>query len=381
MRLYLFNPENDTALASGRANYTPTAAVRSFHDAGACLPLWYADSGACAVVAPDVSREWLERRNREFGTDCHVMLAGMQVDGVEPWGWSADAVRQMRSAGALPALMPDDATLSRYRGLSHRRTAARLLEELRGEMGDYLLPDRVFEAFDTDSVSEFLNKCDGRVYMKSPWSSSGRGVVDCSVVPARQVLRQAEGIIKRQGSVMLERRLDKVRDFAVLYRCRGGEVGHLGYSLFYNDGVSAYGGNIILPDTALRSIIGADVGEELISCLTMKVADVLTRLIGGIYEGYLGVDMMIYRDSSGVMRVAPAVEVNLRTTMGVVAWHLGRRFIADGCKGVMSVSYRHEISCVPENYIIDGGRLVGGTINLVPPGSRFDFSLTVTAGS
>lgn len=379
-KLYLFNPENDMALAAGAANYTPPPIVRNFHDAGACLPLWYADAGSCAVVAPESVREWIDRRNREFGTCCAVMAPDVPVDGAVPWGWSANAVRLMLAAGAPSGIMPDADAMDRHRLLSHRRTASMLLEELRCAMPGCQLPDPVCEAFDEDEVRAFLECCRGRVFMKSPWSSSGRGVLDCEAVPVEQVLRQAGGIIRRQGSVMMERKLDKVRDFAVLYRCAGGIVSHVGYSLFYNEGASAYGGNFVLPDAALRSIIGAEVGEVLIDDVAAKVAEVLTRLLGGCYDGYLGVDMMIYRDASGDMRVAPAIEVNLRMTMGVVAWHLAHRFIAPGCSGIMSVRYLRGVSDIADDdYAVENFRIVRGSISLVPPGSPFSFRLSVTA--
>lgn len=370
------------ALAAGAANYTPPPIVRTFHDAGACLPLWYSGPGRCAVVAPESARGWLDRRNCEFGTDVGVMAHGQSVDGAVPWGWSANASRQMLAAGASPAIMPDAATLEQHRLLSHRRTAAMLLEELRRRMPEYMLPDPVCEAFDLEDACAFLECCRGRVFMKSPWSSSGRGVLDCEAVPPGQVLRQAEGIIRRQGSVMMERKLDKVRDFAVLYRCTGGVVRHVGYSLFYNDGAASYGGNFVMSDAALRSIIGSEVGEAIIDEVAAKVADLLTRLLGGVYEGYLGVDMMIYRDISGDIRVAPAIEVNLRMTMGVVAWHIARRFMAPGCSGVMSVRYlRGDNDDATEDYVVDNCRLARGSVSLVPPGSPFSFRLSVTADS
>ena len=43
MNLYLFNPENDLAIAFGGENYTPPPAAQLIGKELSTLPLWYAD--------------------------------------------------------------------------------------------------------------------------------------------------------------------------------------------------------------------------------------------------------------------------------------------------------------------------------------------------
>ena len=43
MNLYLFNPENDLAIAFGGENYTPPPAAQLIGKELSALPLWYAD--------------------------------------------------------------------------------------------------------------------------------------------------------------------------------------------------------------------------------------------------------------------------------------------------------------------------------------------------
>ena len=58
MKLHIFNPENDLALADGGANYCPTpAAARIAYDL-ASLPLWFADEQDCVVLPDDMHREY-----------------------------------------------------------------------------------------------------------------------------------------------------------------------------------------------------------------------------------------------------------------------------------------------------------------------------------
>jgi len=43
-RVFLFNPENDIALAAGRQNFTPPKAALQMALSGATLPWWLGDS-------------------------------------------------------------------------------------------------------------------------------------------------------------------------------------------------------------------------------------------------------------------------------------------------------------------------------------------------
>ena len=49
--LYLFNPDQDLALASGEINYMPPASARRMAEELALLPVWFADR-PCSVLAP-----------------------------------------------------------------------------------------------------------------------------------------------------------------------------------------------------------------------------------------------------------------------------------------------------------------------------------------
>ena len=53
--LYLFNPENDLALANGGKNYTPPPLARTIARDLSTLPLWYATEGENMFA---ISRLW-----------------------------------------------------------------------------------------------------------------------------------------------------------------------------------------------------------------------------------------------------------------------------------------------------------------------------------
>lgn len=79
---------------------------------------------------------------------------------------------------------------------------------------------------------------------------------------------------------------------------------------------------------------------------------------------------MVYRKSGGALAVNPCVEVNLRTTMGVVSSALGDNVVHSGCEGVMRVLY-HKDKAALEQFKstlqpprFSDRRLSGGTLLL-----------------
>ena len=308
--LHLFNPENDLALAHGEANYTPPKPVQIFHNALQALPLWYAAPADC-VYAPDVDPQWWQEMNRRFGLDVTQGSHGRP----NPWGWSAHAVQQFRRIG-ISEPFPD---VNLIRQLSHRRTTVSIHRHLTAHgLLPYPLPPEPVEATTTEQAMEHLTSGDAH-FIKSPWSSSGRGVMDCTNMEPTHLRHVVQGIIDRQGSVMIERKLQRKRDFAMLFECRNGAASYRGLSLFFNSNATAYGGNIVAPQSTLQAMLGIDA--ELLQCTATAVERALTDCVAAKgYEGPVGVDMMLYSEQ----RICPIIEVNVRRTMGFVALSLAR---------------------------------------------------------
>lgn len=345
---YLFNPENDVALASGLRNYTPPSAAAALALSGAMLPWWLGAPGD-AVLVPrgllDEARRWAEATAECFGEGPRPVVTLAGIDAVEPWGWSAYTLRLLEKAGCPEALLRRHSSrIEVHRQFSHRRTAAEVLRRL----GD----NSVVEARSWQEVERFATEHPA-FYLKAPWSSSGRGVFR-SIGNLREL---AEGIIRRQGSVMLEPAYDGVQDFAMLFRADGaGAVRFEGYSLFDTEGTPSYTGNRLLTDDNIEACIAGYVGREKLTKLREQLAGALgeTATAHG-YRGPLGVDMLVYR-STGGYAVAPCLEVNCRYTMGFVAHALVKR----GLRGRMTA-------------IPDGSPLPGGAVLLSPAGGSYRF--------
>lgn len=295
------------------ANYTPPKSIAAFRNTLAALPIWLAAPGD-NVIAPGLDPAWLRATGLGVGLD----PAGTP----RPWGWSAATVETFRALG-IDGPFPD---VEKLRALSHRRTSQRLYDTLATQQGcriplGYSHPREITDINDLPAGN--------RIILKSPWSCSGRGVVDCSGMTRPAIEERAAGIIRRQGSVMVEPKLDKVRDFAMLFESSKGTVSYCGLSVFFNTSPMAYGGNIVAPEEELA----ANLGVNGLSTTADSVARALTDILGADYEGPLGVDMMLYGPERAI---CPTVEVNLRYTMGFVALALQRRF----GRGIFAVTPR-----------------------------------------
>lgn len=380
--LYLFNPENDLALAHGKSQYTAPPNALRLHIAGASLPLWFCHEGDF-VFAPYVDDAWCRRVASKFDIKGNIVhdAHGLNVSSCIPWGWSPNAKRQFIDCGVDASLLPNDEQLNQIRELSHRRISIEVLSRIK-ELMPSLNVSIPCEAKCIDEVIMFAH-CYSQFYVKSPWSSSGRGVINASLLSEEELRRRVMGIIRRQGSVMCEKSLDKVKDFAMLFYSDGTCVRFQGFSLFFNENNGAYAGNMIASQEEIFSVLNSYVPHVDIYELANKMQIILTDIVSNHYHGYLGVDMMIYQER-GQCHVAPCVEVNLRMTMGAIAMLWSQRYLAECSSGVMRVEYKttKTIDVPYESELIkfEGNKLKSGTISLIPPDEYFRMTISLTDG-
>lgn len=366
--LHLFVPENDLALASGLARYTPVPVGWHMHLSGEALPMWYADRGD-RVMSFGMDARWLDGVSESFDTGVDVASRKEIASGClspSPWGWSAYTRQMYADAGCPQRMLPSDEAVGRMRMLSHRRSSVCINEALSGMLG-FPLPAIPVETDDLERLSALVEGVGG--YLKQPWSSSGRGVIDASRLSGDVLRRQAGGIIRRQGSVMWEEPLAKIMDFAALFRSDGAGVGFEGWSMFETSPTGEYAGNVLASQEYMRGSLERYIPGDVLDEVVVSLCRVLADYVCPVYKGYMGVDMMVY-DRGGVPALAPCVELNLRATMGVVALGFSRRYLAPGCRGVMRVVASGDVP--PQSYVMDGGRMAGGVLHLSPP-QRFAF--------
>ncbi len=379
--LYFFNPENDLALAADSPHFTPPKAALALQSAGASLPGLICNDGD-SIIATGKDYDWLERLHYKFDIpDIVKDWVTNDIISCRPWGWSKYTRQKFLNLGIDANILPNNDQLNNIRSLSHRRLTIDILNFCRDTGLPYSLHDLPVEIADCQLINNRLNK-EEHIYIKSPWSGSGRGIVDSKSAPARQILRLAEGVIKHQGSVMVEKALDKIADFAMLFTMENGKARFEGYSYFYNSGYSAYSGNILLSDNDIIAELSRYVPSKWLSATREAIGQALEQIIDKRYVGPVGVDMLIYRAEHDYL-IAPCIECNLRMTMGKVAHTIYQRYIHSDSTGHLkniqitpnSVS---ELANAFEKATIRDGKLVSGTIALTPPSGN-TFCIVITA--
>ncbi len=244
------------------------------------------------------------------------------IDRCEPWGWSLAARKQLRRMGAPEEILPDDGQLYKWRMLSHRRTTEPFLRYIyRLGSTEEWFENRPLPLLPREEKG-WLQFTPAPKIVKAPWSTAGRGILDSTKMSWEELQRKAEGMIHRQGSVMVEARLDKVMDFALLYRSTDEGVEYLGPSLFVTEG-GVYRGGKIAPIEELEGEIAAQVTRHELEWVKEAARKAL-EAIRADYRGIIGVDMMVHRWKDGTQAIHPCVEINWRTTMGMPALALSR---------------------------------------------------------
>ncbi|MDR3127533.1 MAG: hypothetical protein LBU08_03590 [Tannerellaceae bacterium] len=386
-RLYWFNAGYEEEMAVGVQHPRPGGNIRLMREELSLLPLWYGEAGDLVLTEGQV------REAKEFVKDIPeafpLMAKGVSrvelrsVSGGEytgtPWGLSPQSCglfEELRreSGGGIRIEAP--AWRREYVELAHRRMAGHCLGLL-SLGGCFEGIEAVIPTFlrDEEEVERYLSGALLPQVAKRPFSSSGRGLLrldsgDVSA-KARAWLR---GAIRRQGSVGLERWLDKVRDFAMeFYVDEEGKAIYKGLSVFETDR-GAYLGNRLESQKGLSKHLGEYIPEKRLQEISERVGEALCTLYGGRYTGYMGVDMLVYREWDR-LAIHPCVEINMRYTMGMAALALHARYVHEEAgRGIFRISYSE--SAYTEHCAMEkasprhwkAGRLWKGYLPLCPVG-------------
>lgn len=360
--LHLFNPENDLALAAGNPYFTPPKAAVALARAGAVLPVWWSQPGD-AFIGTESDERWLTTMRCKHFLPATRYISQQKIDYVAPWGWSAYTKQKLIRSGIPKEILPTQESLDGIRRLSHRNLTCRIYRELRNSPLPYPLPPDPQEVSSIIPIHDRLERGE-LCFLKSPWSSSGRGIIDSRHISIEHVLRLAKGIISRQGSIMIETALEKVIDFAMLLDMTGGKAKQAGLSLFFNSSTTSYEGNLLDSPKKLLQRLTDYVPSSWITDTCRGIAKALEATVGTTYNGPVGVDMLIFRQADGSLSINPCVEVNMRMTMGRVAHEIYKRHITANTTAIMRI-VRGAVADSPDILM-----------RLTPPNEEFNFIVT-----
>ena len=340
MKLLVFNPEHDLALAANLSNFTAPHAGRQLRaDLGFIPAIWAAaDDYVHVENVEDAERRFLRLTRRPFGRFiAKEQICKHKFTAVDVWGWDMAIRSYLFRWGIDAAIMPTATQIDDIRQLSHRRYAMQLLDCLQ-------MPGIIGSSCETNQIENIIDRLHSgeHLVVKAPWSSSGRGVrfmEDDVNIYDNGWLRN---VIVKQGSVMVEPYYNKVKDFGMEFVSDGnGSVSYIGLSLFQTSN-GAYTGNILASEEEKENLISRYIPIDLLKTVQQKICAKMGSWLKDQYTGVFGIDMMVVRrdDGDGFL-LHPCVEINLRRTMGHVAISLTE--LTSGLPKLMKIEYDSNI--------------------------------------
>lgn len=396
--LFYFNPTCEMAIANGSATYTPPKHLEKFRNDLSILPIYFGDAQDVVLIDGTVPKEFLERlknigwnlpwvvnKSEDIPTDL------LPLKKLSPWGWSPAIIRRMHSytnlldessKSAQAAIWNDE-----YKVMMSRLTGQKLSQLLKNALlpkGHISIPK---VALRVDSMSQLIKlerEMTSPILLKTPWSASGRGLFK---IRSREenVLENnwIKSKFKQQGFLMVEPFLNKIQDLSFHFKKEDGRVVFLGTTFFKSESDGRFMGCYIgfpklevFNDFPLQEVI-----EQASNLLHNSLCD-LKEIED--FNGYIGVDAMLFFDDQDVVKLHPCIEVNLRYTMGLLNLFLRKRVHPDatGFWNIKAVDdLEASVLSATDNLIFKDDLLVSGKLALTPPPKDGGFMAVLTVNS
>lgn len=322
-KFHIFNPEHDSALAMEIGIYTPKPQIQQFGKDLSTLPLWYSDEEDKVILPEITDKEWLNSvvsiipniKNKITSLDEY--RHSKEAKRLMPWGIDNTICRLTNTTQIDGEDVSD--VIRRTKLFSSREQTHDALNKLQ-DAGLY----KGFVSKKAETIEEIknINAEFGKIVVKAPWSSSGRGVFFINNLDDKEAKR-IQKIIDSQGFVMVESFFEKEIDFAIEFENVKDNWHFAGYSIFSTDEHGAYKQNILASDDYLKNEICKYADATLLDSIIAFYCDYFQQRKDELKgNNVIGVDMM-----AGNGRIHPCVEINVRHTMGFVARKIYDKYI------------------------------------------------------
>ncbi len=355
--IYLFNPTCEYAVANGHASWQPNRLLQKMEEDLGTLPLFLARPHDVVLVKNLPPASFITRLKQVGISAPHFVpfkkistgneFTGKPKDRLLPWGWSPAAHRLLEPLKPSCSAAFKDSPVAKwqpgYREIYSKKFGLQILKSILPHLPpEKVLPNHLLpEVCTTKAQIETLLRRWGKLMVKAPWSSSGRGLQPITKTPVvPKVWEKLMGIINEQGYAMAEPLLDKVLDLALQFELKKGKATYLGLSRFLTDAKGQYQGNFLNSWPEDISPGAKAFAQSLPQLLVKPLTNAIEASeLAQNYEGFFGVDTLLFQDTEGVLRVHPCLEINVRQNMGLLSLYL-EKLLVPGGKGIFKTFYQ-----------------------------------------
>lgn len=380
--MFLFNPENDLALANFGEHYMPPESARRLGWDLSVLPAWYAPSNSLLLSDNPLDGDFLSRMNGLLLMDIKIVNSSEIADWdkpIFPWGWNPTLRKRLLNLGVEEQTVATKQYLQTIRDYSNRLNAVKIHNSLMSKYSNTSVIPRDDESHfhrlflgensyragilsdsenningslssqnllfcgsphyfrDVNEVLLYLSKQSGDCVLKMPLSGSGKGLVWIKNGITDKQTDWCRRVILNQGGVVAEPAFNRVQDFAMEFFIHNANITFEGYSLFNSASSGAYAGNQLISDLCIEQTLFEFLPINELHALRESVELELVKHFPN-YNGYLGVDMMVCKIGESYC-VHPCLEVNLRMNMGLVAHRINEQFVGENSMGHFNIAY------------------------------------------
>ena len=284
MQIFIFNPEHDLCIANGDENFVPPRSAVGY-------------------------------ANENTNLSEHLRRPNKQRRQIIPWGWNHSLKKRLINEGVDPASLPSEEELQFIRTHSRREFALDVHSRLSYGSSQVIGPDYRIVATSDSEIETFIS-ANNSVVLKSPLSGSGKGIRFVRERLSENDKGWCRRILDKQGSVIVERRFEIIKECAMLFECHHEGIDFIGYSQFESRN-GTYSKNILASNEDIEDMIATYIPRDTLIAIRKDLKAILADTLVGHYEGFLGVDQIICQTDSPVF--IPVSEINLRMTMGLIA--------------------------------------------------------------
>ncbi len=350
MRLHLFNPTCDFAIANELPTWQPNKILQKMEQDLDTLPVYLASKDDKIIVHKLPSKRFirqLKRLNLSAG-----FITSSNIDCIkqpfilQPWGWSPvikkmyeDSFEDIHFFNRLK--VDFNPQTKYYFSRAFSKDIVTLFLEKTTSANCYISKKYFPQIATSQEQITALFKEWRQIVLKFPWSSSGRGLIFLRKDNIHQkIWEKVHAVINSQGFIMVEPLLNKVLNIGIEFVSENNKIQYFGKNYFITDSKGQYEGSYLngLPQQDVQPQVVDFLQNHLFKTIDLLMQTLQESQLSSIYEGYFGVDMLIFYDKNNQLKIHPCLEINVRTTMGHVALSL-EKMIEKNTQAIFKIFY------------------------------------------